>query len=64
MNHSCDPNAFLELIRLGDHEIVTISPLKPIAKEEEIINFYCYNTKVDEVPLECKCASTKCSGYV
>lgn len=59
--HSCDANSFLELIRIGDHEIVVISTLRKIAKGEEITILYGYNTKDDDVPLVCKCNTAKCT---
>lgn len=61
INHSCDPNCIIEVIK--GH--IWIIADKDIKKDEEIT--YNYGYSFDESDIEqhpCKCGSKKCIGYI
>ena len=65
VNHSCDPNAYVEFKTLGKRCLIAI---KPIKKGEEITVDYTLSS-VDQIDnetwvLRCKCGSRNCRGLV
>lgn len=57
INHSCDPNAFIEFSDL------TLRALHTILAGEEITFNYCTTEWVSAAPFQCKCGSKNCIGY-
>lgn len=66
VNHSCDPNAYVEFKTLGKKYLIA---LKPIKKGEEITKDYTLEA-VDQIDsknpwvLDCKCGSKNCRRKV
>ena len=66
VNHSCDPNAYVEFTEIGKKFLIA---LKPIKKGEEITKDYQL-AAIDQIDkkngwvLECKCGSKKCRKMV
>ena len=60
INHSCDPNAEIDVIR-GK---IWITAIRDICKGEEI--FYNYNYDLDENFRDhpCRCGTKRCVGYI
>ena len=65
VNHSCDPNAYIEFKKLSERYLIA---LKPIKKGEEITKDYTLEA-VDQIDnetwvLKCKCGSKNCRKKV
>ncbi len=65
VNHSCDPNAYVEFKTLGKRYLIA---LRPIKKGEEITKDYALEA-VDQIDnetwiLDCKCGSKNCRKKV
>ncbi len=61
MNHSCDPNAFVDST---DPSQPGIRALKPIPRGSEITINYCASEDELAEPFECRCNSTGCHGMI
>lgn len=58
LNHSCDPNVFIDL------ESLTLLAIKPIVNGEELRFFYPSTEWKMDQPFECSCGSNKCLGTI
>lgn len=58
MNHSCDPNVFL------DSKELTLTALKPITKGDELSFFYPSSEWDMDQPFICNCGSLQCQRYI
>ncbi|MCC6815292.1 MAG: SET domain-containing protein-lysine N-methyltransferase [Saprospiraceae bacterium] len=58
MNHSCDPNVFL------DTKDLSLTAIKPINKGEELSFFYPSSEWDMEQPFICNCGALECQRYI
>jgi hypothetical protein len=58
LNHSCNPNVFLDL------ESLTLLAIKPISIGEELRFFYPSTEWKMDQPFECSCGSNLCLGTI
>ncbi|MFM7671928.1 MAG: SET domain-containing protein-lysine N-methyltransferase [Bacteroidota bacterium] len=58
LNHSCDPNVFIDLDNL------TLIAIKPIRTGEELRFFYPSTEWKMDQPFECACRSNRCLGTI
>lgn len=61
VNHSCDPNAYLDFSDLGR---LCIRALVPIAPGSEVTIDYCASEEKLAEPFECWCGSGRCYGTI
>lgn len=64
VNHSCEPNAELREIRLGDRVIVVIVALRAIKAGEEVLVDYGYESHRTMKPIFCDCGSKRCRIFI
>lgn len=60
VNHSCDPNAELKKISVGDRIIVLIVALRCIQPNEEVYIDYRYESHRTNKPIFCYCGRKLC----
>jgi hypothetical protein len=58
INHSCDPNSFLDV---KGHQLVTLCPVAPGA---ELTVFYPATDWEMHAPFTCRCGSDRCLGWI
>jgi hypothetical protein len=58
LNHSCDPNVFIDL------ENLTLLAIRPIRAGEELRFFYPSTEWKMDQPFECHCGSPNCLGAI
>lgn len=58
LNHSCDPNVFVDAQRL------LVTTLRPLSRNEDLVFFYPANEWLMSVPFRCTCRSSQCIGTV
>ena len=58
LNHSCDPNAYIDFVSLQLHA------LRPIEAGEEITYHYGTSDWDDEDVFDCECGSKNCLGHI
>ena len=61
VNHSCDPNAYLDF---SDLDRLCIRALEPIPEGSEVTIDYCASEEELAEPFECWCGSGSCYGTV
>lgn len=62
INHSCDPNAYVDIGVLDDGQAwATVIALRPIAIGEELSYDYAFPPHLAE---PCRCGSSKCRGLI
>ena len=58
LNHSCDPNVFIDL------ENLTLVAIKPIVTGDELRFFYPSTEWKMDQPFDCQCGSSRCLGII
>ena len=58
LNHSCDPNIFV------DAQMLSVTTLRPLSQNEGLFFFYPANEWKMSVPFRCNCYSDQCIGTV
>ena len=58
LNHSCDPNAFVDV------EAMRLTALRPIAEGDELTFFYPSTEWAMAEPFECGCRAAGCLGRI
>lgn len=65
LNHSCDPNVYIRIIRDNEGYSIQVIAHKEIKEAEEVKVDYAtveFKTTVSQLP--CKCGYTQCRGYI
>ena len=64
INHSCDPNASLDLWNVNGKIKVGVFAVKNIPNQTELTFDYCWNFSSDRKPTVCLCNSMNCRGFI
>ncbi len=62
INHSCDPNVFAKIIKVGSEDKIVFYSKRVIQRDEEIT--YDYKFSIEEEKIPCLCQSSNCRKFL
>lgn len=60
INHSCNPNVFAKVIKVGSEKKIVFYSQRVIAPDEEITYDYKFNIEAEEEKIPCLCKASNC----